>query len=171
MHASAANHVTSPAEVDPIMVSVMLPNHNSHQAPAPPLPPKPPRGNIYHAHQSSYESFNNNPPITVRQPSPPPPLPPRREQIHPPPRHTPTKAPLESRSPLMDPVVPRRNSALGDHHHHHVVKSPPPALVPRRHSTLNNGLQGNYKLQTETGSEYISGDLKSRVIWILNGQK
>jgi hypothetical protein len=53
---------------------------------------------------------------------------------------------LESRSPLMDPVVPRRNSTLGDHHH--LVKSPPPALVPRRHSTMNNGLQGNFNISS-----------------------
>ena len=61
----------------------------------------------------------------------------------------------------MDPVIPRRNSGIGDHHH--VVKSPPPALVPRRHSTMNNGLQG--KLVVDVANVIKFSHLYNMVQW------
>jgi len=104
---------------------------------------------------------------------PPPPLPPKAPKAPPlPPRSSNLSRPappLESRSPLMDPVVHRRNSSLDHHHshHHHTAAAaapsssslahqsppavgstcPPPAAggnggLPRRHSAAaSNGIR------------------------------
>ena len=70
-----------------------------------------------------------------RQPntSPPPPLPPRQPRT---PRTTPSRGALESRSPHMDPVDPRREHNLIQQQ---LNSHNPPPLVPRRHSNVVNG--------------------------------
>ena len=103
---------------------------------APPLPPKPKaeRG-----------------PLRDTSP-PPPPLPPRQPPLPPRLGTTPTRGVLESRSPHMDPVEPRReNSHLFLQKTTH---SPPPAVVPpRRHSQAHivNGSQmgGKFKQNSQ----------------------
>lgn len=88
---------------------------------APPLPPKPSKRVERRHHDTS---------------PPPPPLPPKQGQPPLPPRATPTRGVLESRSPHMDPVEPRREPHLFMSYATH---SPPPALAPRRHSNIVNG--------------------------------
>ena len=90
--------------------------------PAPPLPPKPKKS----------ERRSNV--------SPPPPLPPKCPVQVPklPPRATPIRGVLESRSPHMDPVDPRREHNLMMQQMNSPNSHPPP-LGPRRHSNVVNG--------------------------------
>lgn len=137
----------SPSEVEEYKVQVILPitptpvyNPNTSKwvhaggvaVSAPPLPPKPPKKVEKSRHDSS---------------PPPPPLPPKIGQPPLPPRATPIRGVLESRSPHMDPVEPRRE--------HHIFMSynthSPPALAPRRHSNVANGSHsGNFRDSLES---------------------
>lgn len=107
---------------------------------APPLPPKPKKSER---------------PVRHPNASPPPPLPPRQPRL--PPRATPTRGVLESRSPHMDPVDPRRehNLMMQQMNSH----SNPLPLGPRRHSNVVNGSGHRYPpppLSLRPGSEGTS---------------
>ncbi|CAB4070255.1 SOS [Lepeophtheirus salmonis] len=153
---------TSPPDSDPIKIPVILPspivtnistggsvstslsssnsnttnattnNSSSNTTPLvvskpPPLPPKPSKSTII---------TSDIPPLPPRDSSSPPPIPPR----------------LISRSPLMDPVLPRRNSSS---------TQSPPTIVPRRHSGMTGAQStGRYPapppLNLRAGSEGTS---------------
>eukprot|EP00096_Caligus_rogercresseyi_P007418 TRINITY_DN25269_c0_g1_i1.p1 TRINITY_DN25269_c0_g1~~TRINITY_DN25269_c0_g1_i1.p1 ORF type:complete len:705 (+),score=203.14 TRINITY_DN25269_c0_g1_i1:125-2116(+) len=143
---------TSPPDSDPIKIPVILPTPpasttssissnpggslssavNSSSTPLsskpPPLPPKPPKPSLGGCP-------SDIPPLPPRDSSSPPPIPPR----------------LISRSPLMDPVLPRRNSSS---------TQSPPAILPRRHSGMNAQSTGRYPapppLNLRAGSEGTS---------------
>jgi len=116
---------------DPVKVIVKLPDkpttsYNPYDAP--PLPPKP-------------KGVERRPDTSP----PPPPLPPRQPPLPPRDRTTPIRGVLESRSPHMDPVEPRRENSHFFLQQNKTTQSPPPAVVPRRHSHIVNGSQSGHK--------------------------